>query len=107
MGKHIYPGFDKIDENDARDRMLPLCDMLHDLIGERDFAYISDAMYPIQLIGIILAFLEHKCRVPHEKIEAFSSKYLTEDWLCTAEKVLEIWGDEKLDTVITELQEMF
>ena len=107
MGKCIYPGFNKIDENDARNRMLPFCDILHDLIGERDFAYISDAMYPIQLIGLILSYLEHKRGVPHEKIETFSSKYLTEDWLCPAEKVLEIWGDEKLDTVITELREMF
>ena len=106
MEKYIYPGFDKIDENDARNRMIPFCDMLYDLVGERDMPYISESLYPVQLIGLILAFLEHKRGVPHKKIEAFSSKYLTEDWLCPPEKVIDLWGYEKLDAVITELREM-
>jgi len=103
MEKSIYPGFDKLEAGDARNRMLPLCDMLRSLVGDRDIAYIAESYYPMQLTGMILVLLEYYRGVSREAIESFSSKYLTEDWLFPADKLLELWGEEKLNNMFSDL----
>ena len=102
MEKYNYPGFDKLEENSPLLRSLPLCDILHDLIGDLDYPYVSTALYPLELTELILYHLKSHKGV--DMIEYFSQKYITEDTLCPINTLLELWGDEKFNQMISELQ---
>lgn len=104
MSKYKYPGFDKLEEDSVLFRALPLCDILYPFFGERDFGYIESSMFPIELTELILHFLKYEKNVSSELIDSFSKEYLTEDSLCSIDKLLSIWGDEKFDKMIAELQ---
>ena len=47
MANCKYPGFNKLEENSPLFLSLPLCDLLRELIGERDYAQ-SDKNNPNQ-----------------------------------------------------------
>ncbi len=104
MKKYKYCGFDKLEENSILLRALPLCDILHSFLGERDFSYISAARFPIELTELILHYLKYEKNVAPDVIDNFSKKYLTEDPLCPIDKLLSIWDDEKFDKMIAELK---
>ncbi len=104
MSNYKYPGFDKLEENSPLFRALPLCDILHSFLGERDFSYISASLFPIELVELILHYLEYDKKINSELIGDFSKKYLTEDSLYPIDELLKLWGDEKFDRMITKLK---
>ena len=99
-----YPGFDKLEEGSPLFHALPLCDILHSILGERDFSYISAAMFPIELTELILNFLKYDKMIDSNAMEDFSKRFLTEDSLCPIDTLLALWGTEKFNQMITELQ---
>ena len=102
--KMSYPGFDKLEDDSPLFRSLPLCDMLHSFLGDRDFSYISAAYYPLELTELIFHYLEYQKGVRREVIDNFSNEHLTEDSLCPIDKLLTLYGEEKFSKMITELQ---
>lgn len=106
MSKYKYPGFDKIDNDSPLLLSLTLCDILHSFFGERDFSYISAALYPLELTELILHYLEYDKKVDKKLIDDFSKKYLTEDSLCPVHKLLGLWGKDKFDQMTVELQNL-
>lgn len=104
MNNYKYLGFDKLEENSPLFRALPLCDILHSFLGDRDFSYISAAAFPIELVELILHYLEYEKNTDRELICDFSKKYLTEDSLCPINKLLELWGEDKFEEMIAELK---
>lgn len=107
MAQYKYPGFDKLEENSPLFSVLPLCDILRSFLGERDFSYISAAMFPIELVEFILHYFVFEKKVNSEIINNFSKQYLTEDPLCPIEKLLKLWGNEKFQQMISELQNIY
>ena len=102
MEKYNYPGFDKLEENSPLLHTLPLCNILHDLIADRDYPYVSTALYPLEMTELILYHLKFHKGI--DVIECFSQKYITEDTLCPINTLLELWGVEKFNQMIEELQ---
>ena len=102
MGNYKYPGFDKLPEDSPIKLSLPLCDILHSMFGDRDFAYISAAYYPLELTELILYRLKYDRGI--DVIEYFSKKYITMDTLCPIDTLLELWGLDKFNQMIEELQ---
>ena len=80
MANCKYPGFNKLEENSLLFLSLPLCDLLRELIGKRDYAYISSALYPLELTELILHYLKYDRGI--DDGGEFAQKYLTEDSLC-------------------------
>ena len=101
-----YPGFDKLEEGSPLFHALPLCDILHSFLGERDFSYISAAMFPVELAELILNFLKYDKGLDSNTIDNFSKRFLTEDYLCPIDKLLTHWGVEKFNQMVTELQNL-
>ncbi len=106
MSKYKYPGFDKLEENSELLRALPLCDIVHSFFGERDFSYISAALFPIELTELILHCFEYEKKIDRQVIDNFSKQYLTEDSLCPIDKFLMLLGEEKFNQMIAELQKI-
>lgn len=53
-----------------------------------------------------LHYMKHNNGVATEQIDDFAKKYLTEDSLCQIDELLELWGDEKFDQMIADLDEL-
>lgn len=102
MANCKYPGFNKLEENSPLFLSLPLCDLLRELIGKRDYAYIASALYPLELTELILHYLKYDRGI--DDGGEFAQKYLTEDSLCPIDKLIELWGMEKFNQMIEDLQ---
>ena len=102
-----YPGFDKLEEGSPLFYALPLCEILRSFWGDRDFSYISAAMFPIELTELILNFLKYDKMIDSNAIDDFSKRFLTEDPLCPIDALLALWGTEKFNQMTSELQILF
>ncbi len=106
MEKNKHLGFEHLEEDSVLFLTFPLCEMLHSFIGDRDYSYLSMAMYPIEICEIILHFLEYTKGVDKKLLRSFSEKYLTEDSLCPIDRLLELWGRKKYDNMISEIKNL-
>lgn len=106
MEHYNFPGFDKLEEGSPLYLALPLCEILHSFLGDRDFSYISAAMYPIELVELILHFLKYDKKIDQDKIKDFGDKYLTEDSLCPIEKLLAVEDSDKFFQMIADLKKL-
>ena len=104
MTKHIYRGFDNLDADCLAFHALPLCDILHSFIGERDYSYIEAVFFPIELVEYILCLAQFEKNVDVAVVEQFKSKYLTVDSLYPIARLIELWGLEKFNQMISELR---
>ena len=106
MEGYKYPGFDKLDADAPLWRSIPLCDVLRSFLGERDFSYIGSANFPLEMSELILFYLEYERGVDKSVLDAFAKNYFTEDSICPIEKLIELWGDEKFEQMIADLQDL-
>ncbi|MBQ2241180.1 MAG: hypothetical protein II319_03455 [Clostridia bacterium] len=101
-----FPGFDKLEEGSPLYLALPLCEILHSFLGDRDFSYISAAMYPIELVELILHYLKYDKKIDRAKIKDFEKKYLTEDSLCPIEKLLAAEDSDIFFQMLADLKKL-
>lgn len=106
MKNNNFPGFDKLEEGSPLYLALPLCEILHSFLGDRDFSYISAAMYPIELVELILHYLEYDKKIDQAKIKDFWEKYLTEDSLCPIEELLAAEDSDKFFQMVADLKKL-
>ncbi len=106
MKHYNFPGFDKLEEGSPLYLTLPLCKILQSFLGDRDFSYISAAMYPIELVELILHYLKYDKKIDRVKIKNFSKKYLTEDSLCPIEVLLAADGSDKFFQMVADLKKL-
>ena len=106
MEYYNFPGFDKLEEGSPLYLALPLCEILHSFLDNRDFSYISAAMYPIELVELILHYLKYDKKIDRAKIKDFEKKYLTEDSLCPIEKLLAAEDSDKFFQMVADLKKL-
>lgn len=106
MDKYQFRGFDQLEEDSVLLLSLPLCEILHSLMGHRNYSYIAEANYPIELVETILHFLKYEKGVDEALLDEFAAKYVTVDSLYPMDKLLELWGREKYDRMVAELKEL-
>ncbi len=104
MKTYNFPGFDRLEKDSPVKYAIPLCNILRSFIGESDFSYISAAFYPLEMLELILHYLKYDKELDSDVIDNFSQKYLIEDSLCPIDTLIELWGVEKFNQMIAELQ---
>ncbi len=96
-----------MEADDPRHHAVPLCDVLRAVADRKtNICYIADSMFPLELTELILHFLEYNKGVPRDVLEDFRKRYITMDTLCPIGKLLNLWGLDKFNMMIRELEVM-
>ena len=72
--------------------------------GKRDYSLLPDTDEFVLENGLYFVCAQDFSTVVAHAIEDFSKRFLTEDSLCPIDTLLTLWGTEKFNQMITELQ---
>jgi hypothetical protein len=100
------PYFDVFEEDSIFMLTKPLCDILHTLENPNFCNCLNIALFPIEICETILHYLEHDRGVDSKRIKEFYDKYITVDSLYRVDKLIELWGREKYDTMIADMYKL-